>query len=316
MVEGPTGVKLRECADKVIGLKQEISTIKQAQKAQASTQDSLRAAVSVLDKQVQVLPSTLAKQLAQPMEDILPKTKSEAALQRQPTEVQQQVADVSDKQMHHWTGVLDQAHPDDNEPAHVRLARLNQQQQQQQVPLTRQLIVETAPPAVQQPSMPAAQQQAPEPPQPAPVFVQVSTVATNFALSILSAFLSVVLNASCMMVASHTPSTAVYVATLRVVFSAQRVMPLRLCHVSTVHNCHHSASFSLKLLTYSSKHLYWVHSAGVDDFQARQFGNFAICLGGQSVLAGSRSQAAAAVCQGLCSCELVHGCNSQLTHLS
>ena len=180
VVEGPTGIKLRETADKVIGLKQELATIKQAQKAQGSTQDSLRAAVSALDKQVQVLPSTLAKQLAQPNEDVLPKTKSEAALQSQPTDVQP-VADVSEKQMNQWTGVLDQAHPDDHEPAHVRLARLNKQQQQQ-VPLTRQLFEQAAP--VVQPQEQAQQAQqaqhalpAVAPPAeatpPAPVIVQV-----------------------------------------------------------------------------------------------------------------------------------------------
>ncbi|KAL0041471.1 hypothetical protein WJX79_004651 [Trebouxia sp. C0005] len=53
-VEGPTGVKLRECADKVIGLKQEMTVLKQNVKSQANTQDSLRAAVSVLDKQKQL----------------------------------------------------------------------------------------------------------------------------------------------------------------------------------------------------------------------------------------------------------------------
>ena len=151
--------------------------MKQAQKAQGSTQDSLRAAVSALDKQVQVLPSNLAKQLAQPAEDALPKTKSEAALQRQPTQVQP-VADVFDKQLNQWTGVLDQVHPDDNEPAHVRLARLDKQQQQQ-VPLTRQLIVEPTAPAVQPQQAQQAQQQPPAVPPPAeltppaPVIVQV-----------------------------------------------------------------------------------------------------------------------------------------------
>lgn len=177
VVEGPVGIKLRETADKVIGLKQELATMKQAQKAQGSTQDSLRAAVSALDKQVQVLPSTLAKQLAQPAEDVIPKTKSEAALQRQPTEVQP-VADVFDKQLNQWTGVLDQVHPDDNEPAHVRLARLDKQQQQQ-VPLTRQLIVEPTAPAVQPQQAQQAQRQPPTISPPAdltpaaPVIVQV-----------------------------------------------------------------------------------------------------------------------------------------------
>lgn len=171
VVEGPTGIKLRETADKVIGLKQELATLKQAQKAQGSTQDSLRAAVSALDKQVQVLPSTLAKQIAQPAEDVnLPRTKSGAILQRQPTEVQP-VADVTEKQMSQWTGVLDQVHPDDNEPAHVRLAKLNRQQQQ--VPLTRQLIVEPTAPVVQpQQAQPAVAPPA-EPTPPPSVIVQV-----------------------------------------------------------------------------------------------------------------------------------------------
>lgn len=175
VVEGPTGIKLRETADKVIGLKQELATIKQAQKAQGSTQDSLRAAVSALDKQVQVLPSTLAKQIAQPAEDsVLFKSKSGADLQRQAT-VMQPVADVTEKQLNQWTGVLDQMHPDDDEPVHVRLARLNRQQPQ--VPLTRQLIVEQAAPVVQpQPVQPAIAPPAePVPPAPvAPVIVQVS----------------------------------------------------------------------------------------------------------------------------------------------
>jgi len=141
-VEGPTGIKLRECADKVIGLKQEMTVLKQNVKSQANTQDSLRAAVSVLDKQVQVLPSTLAKQLAQPAEqqDTLPKSKSEATelLQKRQT----QGSDVTEKQLAQWSEVLDEQ-PEAESVLAARAAFMRQQQQQQQsVPLSRQLIEE------------------------------------------------------------------------------------------------------------------------------------------------------------------------------
>ncbi|KAL0042137.1 hypothetical protein WJX77_004388 [Trebouxia sp. C0004] len=141
-VEGPTGIKLRECADKVIGLKQEMTVLKQNVKAQANTQDSLRAAVSALDKQVQVLPSTLAKQLAQPAEqqDSLPKSKSEATelLQKRQT----QGSDVTEKQLAQWSEVLDEQ-PEAESVLAARAAFMHQQQQQQQsVPLSRQLIEE------------------------------------------------------------------------------------------------------------------------------------------------------------------------------
>ena len=143
-MEGPTGVKLRECADKVIGLKQEMTVLKQNVKSQANTQDSLRAAVSVLDKQVQVLPSTLAKQLAQPAEqqDSLPKSKSEATemLQKRQT----QAPDVTEKQLAQWSEVLDEQ-PEAESVLAARAAFMSQhhqQQQQQSVPLSRQLIEE------------------------------------------------------------------------------------------------------------------------------------------------------------------------------
>jgi len=146
-VEGPTGIKLRECADKVIGLKQEMTVLKQSVKSQANTQDSLRAAVSALDKQVQVLPSTLAKQLAQPAEqhaeqqDSLPKSKSEARelLQKRQT----QGPDVTEKQLAKWSEVLDEQ-PEAESVLAARAAFMSQQQQQQQqsVPLSRQLIEE------------------------------------------------------------------------------------------------------------------------------------------------------------------------------
>ncbi len=145
-VEGPTGIKLRECADKVIGLKQELTVLKQNVKSQANTQDSLRAAVSALDKQVQVLPSTLAKQLAQPAEqhaeqqDSLLKSKSEARelLQKRQT----QGPDVTEKQLAQWSEVLDEQ-PEAESVLAARAAFMSQQQQQQQnVPLSRQLIEE------------------------------------------------------------------------------------------------------------------------------------------------------------------------------
>ena len=139
-VEGPTGIKLRECADKVIGLKQEMTVLKQNLKSQSNTQDSLRAAVSALDKQVQVLPSTLAKQLAQPAEqqDILPKSKSETTelLQKRQT----QGPDVTEKQLAQWSEVLDEQ-PEAESVLAARAAFMHQQQQQS-VPLSRQLIEE------------------------------------------------------------------------------------------------------------------------------------------------------------------------------
>ena len=167
-VEGPTGIKLRECADKVIGLKQEVTVLKQNLKSQANTQDSLRAAVSALDKQVQVLPSTLAKQLAQPAEqqDSLPKSKSEATelLQKRQT----QGPDVTEKQLAQWSEVLDEQ-PEAESVLAARAAFMHQQQQQS-VPLSRQLIEEpqkqlaSATPAPVGPSPnPAETQQAAEP---------------------------------------------------------------------------------------------------------------------------------------------------------
>ena len=165
-MEGPTGIKLRECADKVIGLKQEMTVLKQNMKSQANTQDSLRAAVSALDKQVQVLPSTLAKQLAQPAEqqDSLPKSKSEATelLQKRQT----QGPDVTEKQLAQWSEVLDEQ-PEAESVLAARAAFMHQQQQQQSVPLSRQLIEEpqkqlaSATPAPMGPSPnPAEMQQA------------------------------------------------------------------------------------------------------------------------------------------------------------
>lgn len=139
-VEGPTGIKLRECADKVIGLKQEMTVMKQNMKSQANTQDSLRAAVSHLDKQVQVLPSTLAKQLAQPVDpsEPLPKTQSQAAEQH--LTQRPHLTDVSEKQMTQWSEALDEQAESESVLA-ARAAFLHQQQQQH-VPLSRQLIEE------------------------------------------------------------------------------------------------------------------------------------------------------------------------------
>jgi len=167
-VEGPTGIKLRECADKVIGLKQEMTVLKQNVKSQANTQDSLRAVVSALDKQVQVLPSTLAKQLAQPAEhhaeqqESLPKSKSEARelLQKRQT----QGPDVTEKQLAQWSEVLDEQ-PEAESVLAARAAFMSQQQQQQSVPLSRQLIEEpqkqlpSAIPAPVGPSPNAAEEQ-------------------------------------------------------------------------------------------------------------------------------------------------------------
>ena len=135
-IEGPTGIKLRDCADKVIGLKQEMTVLKQNIKSQANTQDSLRAAVSHLDKQVQVLPSTLAKQLAHPPEqpDALPHSGCEAASQQQQQQVQQ--AEVAEKQLTSWSQALEQQ-GDSEATLAARAAFLHQQQQ---VPLSRQLM--------------------------------------------------------------------------------------------------------------------------------------------------------------------------------
>lgn len=118
--------------------------MKQNMKSQASTQDSLRAAVSHLDKQVQVLPSTLAKQLAQPTEqsEALPKTKSEASSQQQKQQAQQ--ADVAEKQLTSWSEALEQQ-SDSEATLAARAAFLQDQphqQQQQQVPLSRRLMEE------------------------------------------------------------------------------------------------------------------------------------------------------------------------------
>lgn len=144
-IEGPTGIKLRDCADKVIGLKQEMTVMKQNMKSQANTQDSLRAAVSHLDKQVQVLPSTLAKQLAHPPEqhDILPKGDSEAAHQQQQQQAQQ--AQVAETQLTSWSQALEQQQ-DTEATLAARAAFLHQQQQ---VPLSRQLMQD----ASQQPAV-------------------------------------------------------------------------------------------------------------------------------------------------------------------
>ena len=135
-IEGPTGIKLRDCADKVIGLKQEMTVLKQNIKSQANTQDSLRAAVSHLDKQVQVLPSTLAKQLAHPPEqhDALLHGGSEAATQQQQQQVRQ--AEVAEKQLTSWSQALEQQ-GDSEATLAARAAFLHQQQQ---VPLSRQLM--------------------------------------------------------------------------------------------------------------------------------------------------------------------------------
>ena len=161
-IEGPTGIKLRECADKVIGLKQEMTIMKQNMKAQASTQDSLRAAVSHLDKQVQVLPSTLAKQLAHPAEQLeaLPKTKPEAADRQQQQQQQQQAeqAEIAEKQLTSWSQALEQQ-SDSEATLAARAAFL------QQVPLSRQLLEKTTqkPAAAAAASDVSTSQQQPQP---------------------------------------------------------------------------------------------------------------------------------------------------------
>lgn len=140
--------------------------MKQNIRAQASTQDSLRVAVSHLDKQVQVLPSTLAKQLAHPPEqqEALPKTQSEAATAQQQQQAQQ--AEVAEKQMSLWSQALEQQ-SDSEATLAARAAFL---QQGPQVPLSRQLMEDTS----QKPAVPAAapdntarQQQQPQPAIPA-----------------------------------------------------------------------------------------------------------------------------------------------------
>lgn len=138
--------------------------MKQNIKAQASTQDSLRVAVSHLDKQVQVLPSTLAKQLAHPPEqqEALPKTQTEAAIAQQQQQARQ--AEVAEKQMSLWSQALEQQ-SDSEATLSARAAFL---QQGSQVPLSRQLMEDTS----QKPAVPAAapdntarqqQQQQPQP---------------------------------------------------------------------------------------------------------------------------------------------------------
>ena len=190
-IEGPTGIKLRDCADKVIGLKQEMTVMKQSMRAQASTQDSLRVAVSHLDKQVQVLPSTLAKQLAHPPEqhEDLPKTKSEAATAQQQQQPQQ--GEVAEKQLTSWSQALEQQ-SDSEATLAARAAFLRQSPQ---VPLSRQLMED----ASQKPAVASAdpdsnaqqQQQQQQQPHPAvaasaaePVPPQVTVVQVKLALSV------------------------------------------------------------------------------------------------------------------------------------
>ncbi|KAL3161053.1 hypothetical protein ABBQ38_009436 [Trebouxia sp. C0009 RCD-2024] len=117
-----------------------MTVMKQNMKSQANTQDSLRAAVSHLDKQVQVLPSTLAKQLAHPPEqhDILPKGDAEAAHQQQQQQAQQ--AQVAETQLTSWSEALEQQQ-DSEATLAARAAFLHQQQQ---VPLSRQLMEDTS----------------------------------------------------------------------------------------------------------------------------------------------------------------------------
>ena len=184
-IEGPTGIKLRDCADKVIGLKQEMTVIKQGIRAQASTQDSLRVAVSHLDKQVQVLPLTLAKQLAHPPEqhEDLPKTKSEAAAAQQQQQSQQ--GEAAEKQLTSWSQALEQQ-SDSEATLAARAAFLRQSPQ---VPLSRQLMED----ASQKPAVAAAapdsnvqqQQQQPQPTAAAsaaePVAPQVTVVQVKLA---------------------------------------------------------------------------------------------------------------------------------------
>lgn len=195
-IEGPTGIKLRDCADKVIGLKQELTVMKQSMRAQASTQDSLRVAVSHLDKQVQVLPSTLAKQLANPPEqhEALPKTKSEAAAAQQQQQAQQ--GEVAEKQLTSWSQALEQQ-SDSEATMAARAAFL---QQGPQVPLSRQLMEDNSQkPAVapapashtqqqQQQSQPAVPASAGEPAAPQVTVVQVMLLPFSF-LGWLDSFL-------------------------------------------------------------------------------------------------------------------------------
>ena len=194
-IEGPTGIKLRECADKVIGLKQEMTVMKQSMRAQASTQDSLRVAVSHLDKQVQVLPSTLAKQLAHPPEqhEVLPKTQSEAATAQQQQQAQQ--VEDAEKQMTSWSQALEQQ-SDSQATLAARAAFL---QQGPQVPLSRQLMEGTS----QKPAAAAAapdsntqqqqQQQQPQPAVPASAAPQVTVVQVMFLRFFFSGWLAFLL---------------------------------------------------------------------------------------------------------------------------
>ena len=139
--------------------------MKQNMRAQASTQDSLRVAVSHLDKQVQVLPSTLAKQLAHPPEqhEALPKTSSEAASAQQQQQAQQ--GEVAEKQLTSWSQALEQQ-SDSEATLAARAAFL---QQGPQVPLSRQLIEGTKPVVAAAPpdSKTQQQQQQPQPAVPA-----------------------------------------------------------------------------------------------------------------------------------------------------
>lgn len=130
-----------------------MTDIKQSVKSQANTQDSLRAAVSHLDKQVQVLPATLAKQLATERPDTAPTTTTETAAQQQKHEAQ--LPDVHEKQLTKWSEALDD-HP---EAESVLAARAAFMHQQQHVPLSRQLMEEPQKQVVSA---------APTPPEPSP----------------------------------------------------------------------------------------------------------------------------------------------------
>lgn len=171
--------------------------MKQSMRAQASTQDSLRVAVSHLDKQVQVLPSTLAKQLAHPPEqhEVLPKTQSQAATAQQQQQAQQ--GEVAEKQLTSWSQALEQ-HSDSDANLAARAAFL---QQGPQVPLSRQLMeVASQKPAVaaaasdsnaqqhQQQPQPAVAASAGEPAAPQVTVVQVMLLRFDFWAGLLFPF--------------------------------------------------------------------------------------------------------------------------------
>lgn len=172
-----------------------MTVMKQSMKSQANTQDSLRVAVSHLDKQVQVLPSTLAKQLAQPAElhEALPKPTSEAEAAEQHQKQRAQLPDVSEKQLTQWSEALDEQ-PEADSVLAARAAFMRQSQpQQQQVPLSRQLI-EEPPKPVAGPSPAAPSPKQPEQLQattPEPVAPQVTIVQVCLAIHLCACCLKI-----------------------------------------------------------------------------------------------------------------------------